>query len=145
MTKERFEALIKELEDCECYICVAHCEDDVIMHMHGDMDKTIPSAITGIIATINQMKDRAERYRRFRAAIHIFGVAANKLLKEEWAATEKAPEAAATAPSAKEMILPRVYHGKGEKANEDSKAAAKEDAGACGNGNGVSPLDTHRR
>lgn len=96
MTKERFEALIKELEDCECYICVAHCEDDVIMHMHGDMDKTIPSAITGIIATINQMKDRAERYRRFRSAIHIFGVAANKLLKEEWAATEKAPEAAAT-------------------------------------------------
>jgi len=95
--QEKLDALVREMDDCDTYICVANIGDSVEVRAKGSLFSIMPLILQGIVSVTRQVAggddDLQQRYLKVAAAVL-------NTLAREGAAKEKAPEAAATALSA---------------------------------------------
>ena len=99
--QEKLDALVREMDGCNAFICVAKFGDSVNVRAKGSLISVMPLILQGIVSVTRQIAggddDLQQRYLKVAAA-------ALNTLAREGAAKEKAPEAAATALGAKTNI-----------------------------------------
>ena len=97
MTKEKLDALVREMDGCDAFICVAKFGDSAEVRAKGSLVSVMPLILHGIVSVTRQVAggddDLQQRYLKVAAAVL-------NTLAREGAAKEIAPEAAVTAPGA---------------------------------------------
>jgi len=95
MTKEKLDALVREMDGCDAFICVAKFGDSAEVRAKGSLVSVMPLILHGIVSVTRQVAggddDLQQRYLKVAAAVL-------NTLAREGAAKEIAPEAAVTAP-----------------------------------------------
>lgn len=88
MTKEKLDALVREMDDCNTYICVAEVGDSVEVRAKGSLISIMSLILQGIVSVTRQIAGGDDDIQQWyiKAAAAILNA-----LAREGAAKEKAP------------------------------------------------------